>query len=82
MPSWTEVHPDTQLSDVRWERPKVKVKEPEMVTKEFTSKSNPDITYEARRVTLPTGKYQYSCSCPGVWRAKDRKCRHIKDLEI
>jgi len=82
MPSWTEVHPDTQLSDVRWERPKVKVKEPEMVTKTFTSKSNPDITYEARRVTLPTGKYQYSCSCPGVWRAKDRKCRHIKDLEI
>jgi hypothetical protein len=81
IPNWVEVHPKTKLSDIRWERPKVEVKQPEMVTKTFTSKSNPDITYEARKVTLPTGEITYSCSCPGVWRAKDRKCRHIKDLE-
>lgn len=81
LPKWVEVHPETQFSDILWKRPKPKVRETTMITKKFTSKSNPDITYEARKVTLPTGEYQYSCNCPGVWRAKDRRCKHIKDLE-
>ena len=81
IPEWIEVHPEAQLSDVMWKKPKPKVRETTMITKKFTSKSNPDITYEARKVTLPTGEYQYSCNCPGVWRAKDRRCKHIKDLE-
>ncbi len=81
MPKWVEVHPKTQLSDIRWERPEIKPKEPNMVVMEFTSKSNPDITYEARKVTLPTGKIQYSCNCPGVWRSKTRECKHIKELK-
>ncbi len=21
------------------------------------------------------------CDCPGVWRSKDRKCKHIKEVE-
>lgn len=81
MPTWTEVHSETQLSDIRWERPKVETKQPEMVVREFTSKSNPDITYEARKVTLPTGKITFSCNCPGVWRSKTRECKHIKELK-
>ena len=79
LPTWVEVHPDTQLSDIRWERPTTKPKGPEVITKEFISKSNPDITYEARKVTLPTGKIQFSCNCPGVWRSKTRECKHIKE---
>jgi len=81
MPTWVEVHPETKLSDIRWERPEVKPKEPNMVVMEFTSKSNPDITYEARKVTLPTGKITFSCNCPGVWRSKTRECKHIKELK-
>lgn len=81
MPKWVEVHSQAQLSDVIWEKPKLEVKQPEMVVREFTSKSNPDITYEARKVTLPTGKITFSCNCPGVWRSKTRECKHIKELK-
>jgi len=21
------------------------------------------------------------CNCPGVWRAKDKRCKHIKEVE-
>jgi hypothetical protein len=21
------------------------------------------------------------CNCPGTWRAKDRRCKHIKEVE-
>jgi len=81
LPKWVEVHPETQSSDVLWERPKPKVRETKMITKMFTSKSNPDITYEARKVTLPTKEVTYSCNCPGVWRSKTRECKHIKELK-
>ena len=81
MPNWTEVHPEAQLSDVMWKRPARKVQKPDVTTKKFTSKSNPDITYTAKRTMLPTGKVQYSCNCPGVWRAKSRECKHIKEMK-
>ena len=57
------------------------VEDPDVITKKFTSKSNPDITYTAKKTTLPTGKIQYSCNCPGVWRSKTRECKHIKELK-
>ena len=81
MPKWVEVHPETQFSDVIWEKPKLEIKQPQMVTKTFVSKSNPEITYEARKVTLPTKEVTYSCNCPGVWRSKTRECKHIKELK-
>ena len=81
MPNWTEVHPEAQLSDVMWKRPERKVQKPDVTTKKFTSKSNPDITYTAKRTMLPTGKVQYSCNCPGVWRAKSRECKHMKEMK-
>jgi len=81
VPEWIEVHPKTQLSDVMWERPERKVQKPDVTTKKFTSKSNPDITYTAKKTMLPTSKVQYSCNCPGVWRAKSRECKHIKEMK-
>jgi len=81
MPKWVEVHPEAQLSDVMWERPERKVEKPNVIIKKFTSKSNPNITYTAKKTTLPTGKIQYSCNCPGVWRSKTRECKHIKELK-
>ncbi len=81
VPEWIEVHPKAQLSDVMWKRPERKVQKPDVITKKFTSKSNPDITYTAKKTMLPTGKVQYSCNCPGVWRAKSRECKHIKEMK-
>jgi len=81
VPEWVEVHPKAQLSDVMWKRPERKVQKPDVITKKFTSKSNPDITYTAKKTMLPTGKVQYSCNCPGVWRAKSRECKHIKEMK-
>ena len=81
VPKWVEVHPEAQLSDVMWERPERKVEKPNVIIKKFTSKSNPDITYTAKKTILSTGKVQYSCNCPGVWRSKTRECKHIKELK-
>ena len=81
IPEWIEVHPEAQLSDVMWKRPERKVQKPDVITKKFTSKSNPDITYTAKKTMLSTGKVQYSCNCPGVWRAKSRECKHIKEMK-
>jgi len=81
VPEWVEVHPEAQLSDVMWKRPERKVQKPDIITKKFTSKSNPDITYTSKKTMLPTGKVQYSCNCPGVWRAKSRECKHIKEMK-
>ena len=81
VPSWKEVHPATKLEDIIWEKEEVKSTQPEVITKQFTSKSSPDITYTAKKTTLPTGKIQYSCNCPGVWRSKTRECKHIKELK-
>lgn len=81
VPSWQEVHPATTLKDIKWEKEEVKSTQPEVIVKEFTSKSNPNITYRAEKTTLPTGKIQYSCNCPGVWRSKTRECKHIKELK-
>ena len=81
VPTWTEVHLKAQLSDVIWKRPERKVEKPDVIIKKFTSKSNPDITYTSKKTTLPTGKIQYSCNCPGVWRSKTRECKHIKELK-
>jgi len=81
MPNWVEVHPEAQLSDIIWKRPERKVQKPDVTTKQFTSKSNPEITYTAKKTVLPTGKIQYSCNCPGVWRSKTRECKHMKDMK-
>ena len=81
VPEWVEVHPKAQLSDVMWKRPERKVQKTDVITKKFTSKSNPDITYTSKKTMLPTGKVQYSCNCPGVWRAKSRECKHMKEMK-
>ena len=77
MPLWKEVEPQTTLNDIKWIKPKPK-KRSAPVVETFTSGSNSDTVY--------TTKYypdsgNYHCSCPGSWRAKDRKCKHIKQLE-
>ena len=78
LPTMQKVHPKTTLNDIRLIRPK-KEKRTEPIIETNVSSSSSDITY--------TTKYypdsgNYYCNCPGVWRAKDRRCKHIKALEL
>ncbi len=78
LPTWQEVLPETQLSDIKWIKPKPKVKQ-EPIVEIHTSSSNPNKTYKT--VYYPeSGKFH--CNCMGRFRARDGRCKHIKALEI
>jgi hypothetical protein len=83
-PSQIPCHPDTTLDDIIEEVEETVVEQEtstlvveEKKTWEFESSSG-------------DGKYFVSlnkfgnpkCNCPGVWRAKDKRCKHIKEVEI
>ena len=77
LPTWQEVLPETELSDIKWIKPKPKVKQ-EPIVEIHTSSSDPSKTYKT--IYYPeTGKFH--CNCPGRWRAFDNRCKHIKALE-
>lgn len=78
MPLWQEVKKGTTLNDIEWIKPQPKKTEVEIF--EFASSSSGSM-YTTKRFTKPNGEVKFSCSCPGVWRAKDRRCKHIKSLE-
>ena len=75
MPTGIECHPETTLDDVREiVKRKNKKREKKQLWK-FDSSSEGG-TYTVQKVgdTL-------RCNCPGTWRAKDRRCKHIKEVE-
>ncbi len=77
LPSMQKVHPKTTLEDIKVIRPKTEKRTEPII--EINISSSKDIEY--------TTKYypdsgNYYCSCPGTWRAKDRRCKHIKALEL
>lgn len=79
MPAGIECHPGTTLDDIEIidnspkEKPEPKPREKR--TWKFESASS-DGSYTVRE---NMGKL--SCNCMGVWRAKDRRCKHIKEVE-
>jgi hypothetical protein len=79
MPAGIECHPETTLDDIIVidNSPEVKPepKPREKRTWKFDSASS-DGFYIVRE---NMGKI--SCNCMGVWRAKDRRCKHIKEVE-
>jgi hypothetical protein len=80
MPQGIECHPDTRLSDIIYEEAIVKspveiIKKEEPKTWKFDSSSGGG-TYIVKMT--PKG---LTCDCPGRWRAKDRRCKHIKEVE-
>ena len=78
VPTWQEVLPETELSDINWIKPEPKVKQ-EPIVEISTSSSDPNKTYKT--IYYPeSGKFH--CNCPGRWRAFDGKCKHIKALEL
>ena len=78
LPTWQEVLPETELSDIKWIKPKVK--RAEVFEHKFESSSN-DKVYTTKEYVAVDGSRKYNCSCPGSWRAKDRRCKHIKNIE-
>ena len=82
---WKEVPLGTTLNDIKWEQENptlVVKKDPKIITETFVSSSNPSILYKTKKVEREDGTFTYSCDCPGAWRAKDKRCKHIKQLEL
>ena len=85
MPAGIECHPETTLDDIividnspkiKVEEMQLKPKQPELKSWSFESSSGGG-TYFVKE----TKNGFLRCDCPGVWRAKDRKCKHIKEVE-
>jgi hypothetical protein len=76
LPTMQKVHPKTTLEDIKLTRPK-KTQRSEPIIETSISSSG-DITYETKYYPDSGNIY---CSCPGTWRAKDRRCKHIKAME-
>ena len=79
MPGWQEVLPETELSDIKWIKPKVK--RAEVFEHKFKSSSN-DKVYTTKEHVSVDGSRKYTCNCPGSWMAKDKSkgCKHQQQL--
>ena len=73
-PDWIEVHPQTTYSDIVYNAPEVE--EPKEKNEWMFASSSGDGFYRVRQNGL-----KLTCNCPGAWRAKDRKCKYIKQVE-
>jgi hypothetical protein len=78
VPTWQEVLPETELSDIKWIKPKPKVVVKQEPITETHSSSSSDKTYKTSYYP-ESGKYH--CNCMGRFRARDGRCKHIKALE-
>ena len=76
VPIWKKVLPETTLKDINWVKPKPKKVKLQKNEFQFESKSDPGHFY---KVTVIGTKVD--CTCSGKWRAKDRQCRHMKDVK-
>ena len=84
MPSGIECHPKTTLNDIkeiesteqiRVEKELKQPKKEEKKSWKFESASGGGTYFVTQ---TPKG---LKCNCPGTWRAKDRRCKHIKEVE-
>ncbi len=81
IPGWIKVHPDTQLKDINWIKPEPKVVEKQNTPTtpeefKFESKSEPGSFYVVRVIGD-----KVKCNCAGQYRAKDRQCKHMKEVK-
>ena len=76
VPTWQKVVPETTLNDIKWVKPEIKKPKPEKNEWLFESSSDPGHFYKVRQVGV-----KYTCNSPGVWRSKDRECKHIKEVK-
>jgi hypothetical protein len=74
-PDWIEVHPQTTYNDIVHNAPEV-VEAPVQKNEWIFESSSGDGFYKVRQNGL-----KLTCTCPGSWRAADRRCKHIKAVE-
>ena len=73
VPTWQKVHPKTELSDIKWIKPKPKKERKKW---KFKSSSS-DKEYTVTQVDSNTLR----CTCPGSWRAKPEVgCKHVQKV--
>ena len=81
-PDWIEVLPQTTLADIKVaeeetrgrKKGSTKIENPREW--KFESKSDPDSWYVVKHVS----EFKLTCTCMGQYRAKDRQCRHMKEV--
>ena len=82
VPDWVEVLPETTLNDIKpfeeetrgRKKGSKKIENPNEWR--FESKSDPGSWYVVTQIS----DYKVKCTCSGQYRAKDRKCRHMKEV--
>jgi len=81
-PAQIECHPKTTLDDIveylteeQLLKEKIENPKPEKRTWKFDSASSEGF------YTVRENMGKLSCNCMGFWRAKDRRCKHIKEVE-
>jgi len=73
-PDWIEVVPETTLDDiVHIPKPKKPKEKNEWM---FESSSSPGLFYKVNQ----SGD-NFKCNCPGMWRANNGECKHIKSVK-
>jgi hypothetical protein len=75
VPDWIEVHPQTIISDIKYNAPVV-VEAPIQQNEWMFESSSGGGFYKVKQNGL-----KLTCTCPGSWRAFDRRCKHIKEIE-
>jgi hypothetical protein len=63
------------LADIVYNAPEV-VETPVQKNEWMFESSSGDGFYKVRQNGV-----KLTCNCPGSWRAKDRRCKHIKEVE-
>ena len=82
IPDWVEVLPETTINDIKpfEEETRGRKKQEKKLENpgewRFESKSDTGSYYVVTQIS----DYKVDCTCSGKWRAKDRKCRHMKEV--
>ena len=82
IPDWVEVLPETTINDIKAfeeetrgrKKGSKKIQNPNEWR--FESKSDPGSYYVVTQIS----DYKVKCTCSGQYRARDRKCRHMKEV--
>ena len=75
-PNNIKAHPQTTKDDIVWE--KWESKEHNIAQQEWKFESS---SYKGDFYKVKKHGNKITCSCPGSWRAKDRTCKHIKQVQ-
>ena len=82
-PSQTECHPETTLQDIVevLSEEQIENEKSTLPKKEEPKKWKFDSASGGGTYTVTLTPKGLKCDCPGTWRAKDRRCKHIKEVE-